>query len=182
MSFVYLLSYIYFMSSWKSFYTLVCLSKWDIKCGKFTREECQSGWICLGAKWWMSETENDFLLSPCWLLSVHLRGVLQVHLKFRTPFCGFACWPDPSCPRLVSHRHPTWKVSINLVEVENYFMLWNVHLFYCYRNGVACRYLLDMREKRTYGAWISVACEWMLDGLFSYLFGSILNTFSKLNQ
>lgn len=66
--------------------------------------------------------------------------------------------------------------------MENYFMLWNVHLFIVYSNGVACHYLLDMREKGTYGTLISVACEWMLDGLFIYLFGSILNVFSKSNQ
>lgn len=36
----------------------------------------------------------------------------------------------------------------------------------------------NMREQCTYGTSISVACEWMLDGLFIELFGSIFNLFS----
>lgn len=33
----------------------------------------------------------------------------------------------------------------------------------------------------TYGTLISISCQWMLDGLFIYLFGSSLNKFIKLN-
>lgn len=53
--------------------------------------------------------------------------------------------------------------------------------FVAYSNSVACYYLLDMREKCTYGTLISVACQWMLYGLFIYLFCSSLSKFIKLN-